>query len=86
MIKIKYKPDIDPNLGHLSKNILSYSAEITEYLPITIISWKFIFHLIKNKIKHKTIYFFVIENYDHTKQTFNWFYLNKFKTKFKNYE
>ena len=74
MIKIKYKPDIDTNLGHNSKNILSYSAEITEYLPITVISWKFIFHLIKHKLKHN-IYFFVIQH--DNKQTFNWFYLKK---------
>jgi hypothetical protein len=79
MIKIRYKSNLDKNLGHHSKNVLSYSAKIkNNELPITEISWRFIWHLIKHKLKHP-VYFFVLENKNHQHQTFNWFYLKKRK-------
>lgn len=72
MIKIVYKSNLDKNLGFNSRNILSYSAEFSNELPITEISWGFIWLLFKHKLRHK-IYFFCCEN--NKKQTFNWFYL-----------
>jgi hypothetical protein len=36
-----------------------------------------VFSMIKHKIKHKRIFFFVIEN--NNEQTFNWFWLKKIK-------
>lgn len=75
MIKIHYRNDLDKNIGHNSRNILSYKAEIKEFLPITEFGWRFIFSLIKHKIKHKKIFFFVMEN--NNEQTFNWFWLKK---------
>lgn len=74
MIKIHYKNTLDKNLGKHSKNILSYEGKITNELPITEISFSFIFHLLKHKLFHK-VYFFVLDNKE--KQTYNWFYIKK---------
>lgn len=75
MIKTHYKSKLDPNLGHNLKNILSYNSKIiNDEIPITEISWSFIWYLIKHKFKHK-IYFLVINS--NNEQSFNWFYLKK---------
>jgi hypothetical protein len=74
MIKIHYRNDFKVNLGSHHKNILSYDGKIKdEQLPITEITWGFIWILIKNKLKHK-VYFFVTQSLNNS-QSFDFFYL-----------
>jgi len=53
IIKTKYKPDLTKNEILKTENILSWKTKNTEYLEINELCWKFIWCLIKRKLKKK---------------------------------
>lgn len=78
LFKTHYKSDLDKNLGHNKKNILSFRNDIVKNeIPIIELGWGFIWILIKHKLKHK-VYMLVLSTI-HESILYDFFYINKKK-------
>lgn len=78
MIKTHYKKTLDLDLGHNKRNILSFNKDVSlgDELPIIEFGWRFIWLLIKHKLRHK-IFMLVTINFSQNKYCYDFFYIRK---------
>lgn len=79
MFKTVYKNDfkLRHNIIENKKNVLSWNSSVKDnQLPIIDISWEFIWHLIKAKLKGN-LYFFSHSSLEHDKVFYYFFRIKK---------
>lgn len=79
MIKVVYKNDfkLKHKIIENKKNVLRWNSDVKDnYLPIIVISWELIWHLIKAKLKGK-LYFFTRSSLEHDKIFYDFFRIKK---------